>query len=115
MFMEYNVLMPLVFIFVGMLEIIMGIPLLLQRIKPNVIYGFRTPKTRSSDEIWYKANKYFGRAFLIAGIIVTICSLFLLLYKSTFSVIEISWIGILILTIPLAAIVTRSFVYLKKL
>ncbi len=113
--MEYNILMPLVFIFVGMLEIIMGIPLLLQRIKPNAIYGFRTPKTRSSDEIWYKVNKYVGRDFLIAGIIVTICSLFLLVCKSGLSVIEISWIGILILTIPLAAIVTRGLVYLQKL
>ena len=61
--MEYGVLMPLVFIFVGMLEIIMGIPLLLEKIKPNALYGFRTPKTRSSDEIWYKVNKYVGRDF----------------------------------------------------
>ena len=113
--MDYNALMSLVFIFVGMLEIIMGIPLLLQKIKPNAIYGFRTSKTRSSDEIWYKANKYFGRDFLIAGIIVTICSLILLLYESSLSTIEISWIGILILTIPLVAIVVRGFFYLKKL
>ena len=113
--MEYNVLMPLVFIFVGMLEIIMGIPLLLRKVKPNALYGFRTPKTRSSDEIWYKVNKYVGRDFLIAGIIVIICSPFLLVYESGLSVIEISWIGILILTILLAAIVARGLVYLKKL
>jgi len=113
--MEYGALMPLVFIFVGTLEIIMGIPLLLEKIKPNTLYGFRTPKTRSSDEIWYKANKYFGRDFLIVGIIITICSLFLLVCESGLSVIEISWIGILILTVPLVAVVVRSLVYLKKL
>jgi len=113
--MEYSALMPLVFIFVGLLEIIMGIPLLLGKIKPNALYGFRTPKTRSSDEIWYKANKYFGRDFLIVGIIITICSLFLLVCESGLSVIELSWIGILILTIPLVAVVVRSLVYLKKL
>lgn len=115
MTMEYNVLLPITFIFVGMLEVIMGVPSLLEKVKPNALYGFRTLKARSSDEIWYKANKYFGRDFLIAGIVVTICSLFLLVYGSNLSVIEISWIGLLLLTIPPVVILVRGFIYLKKL
>jgi len=84
-FIEYSALIPLVFIFIGLLEIIMGIPLLLEKIKPNALYGFRTPKTRSSDEIWYKINKYVGRDFVVAGIIVTLCSPFLLIFGSSFN------------------------------
>jgi len=113
--MEYNVLMPLVFIFVGMLEIIMGIPLLLQKIKPNAIYGFRTPKTRSSDEIWYKANKYVGKDFVFSGIILVVGSLFLLLFKESISTEEIVWIELILVFLPLAILLIKGFNYLKKL
>jgi len=113
--MEYNVLMPLVFIFVGILEIIVGIPLLLGKIKPNWLYGFRLLKTLSTDEIWYKSNKYVGRDFVVAGIIVTLCSLFLLIFRSSFSIIEITWIGTLLLIFPIIIVLIRGFNYLKKL
>ena len=42
---------------------LMAIPLILRKIPRNGAYGFRTPKTLSNDELWYKANAYFGRAF----------------------------------------------------
>ena len=103
------------FIFVRVLEIIMGLLLLLGKIKPNALYGFRTVKTVSNDEIWYKVNKYFGRGFIVAGSIVIACSTFLLLYRSMFSVVEISLIGLFILTIPLVVAVAKSFIYLKNL
>lgn len=113
--MDIDVISILSCIITGILEIIIGIPLLYGKIKPNIWYGFRTPKTRSNDEIWYKANKYVGRDFIFAGIIFTIVSLFLLIYRSNFSIIEISWIGIVLLITIIIVILLRGFIYLNKL
>jgi len=43
---------------------------LLCKIKPNWLYGFRLPKTLSDEDICYKTNKYVGRDFIFAGILV---------------------------------------------
>jgi uncharacterized membrane protein len=37
--------------------LVLAIPLLAGIVPPNRWYGFRTPKTRSSREIWRKANR----------------------------------------------------------
>ena len=48
----------------------LSIPLLLRRVPPNGLYGFRTPRTLSSPDIWYPANVFSARAMLI-GVAVT--------------------------------------------
>ena len=49
--------------------ILVAIPLILEKIPRNRFYGFRTPYTMSSDEVWFRANRISGVAFLIAGIV----------------------------------------------
>ncbi|MBO0860633.1 MAG: SdpI family protein, partial [Chloracidobacterium sp.] len=44
-----------------------GVPLLRGWIPRNRWSGFRVPKTLSSDEIWYEANRVAGRNLMIAG------------------------------------------------
>jgi len=111
---DYEIII-LAFILVGILEIILGIPLLLEKIKPNWLYGFRLPYTLSSDEIWYKSNKYVGRDFIVAGFIVILGSLFLLVFKTDSSVIGISLVSILLIILPIIIILIRAFNYLKEL
>jgi uncharacterized membrane protein len=43
---------------------LIAIPLLLRKVKPNVIYGFRTPTTLSNDVVWYETNAFFGWTLL---------------------------------------------------
>jgi uncharacterized membrane protein len=45
---------------------VVSIPLILGKVPPNHIYGFRTSRTLSSPEIWYPANAFCARAMLIA-------------------------------------------------
>ena len=47
-----------------------GVPLLRGWIPRNRWAGFRVPKTLSSDEIWYEANRVAGRNLMIAGAVV---------------------------------------------
>ena len=104
-----------IFLSAGFIEIILGIPLLLEKIKPNWFYGFRTPKTMSNKEIWYKANKYAARDLIIIGCIAVIGSLFLLFLRDSFSVETIAYTGVFLLAIPLIIMIIRGFVYLNKL
>ena len=66
-------------VFFGLLILGLGIPLWLEKIKPNYLYGFRTSRTLSDPKIWYPANKFAGQAMVITGIIISVVSLFFLL------------------------------------
>lgn len=54
------IVLPLIMIFGSL-------PLMLEKIPPNHWYGFRTSKTMSSPETWYRANKRGGKYLFIAG------------------------------------------------
>ena len=51
------------------LSVVFGIPLALGLIPPNRFYGYRTRKTFSSAEVWYRANRFSGWCMVIAGIL----------------------------------------------
>jgi uncharacterized membrane protein len=51
---------------ISVVLILVAIPLALGKVPPNVVYGFRTRATLSSEEIWYDANAYFGRRLIVA-------------------------------------------------
>jgi hypothetical protein len=57
----------------------LSIPMILGKLKPNGMYGFRTPKTLSSDDAWYKSNAYMGRLLLVWGFAVSAGSVLLYL------------------------------------
>jgi len=111
---EYLILIT-AFISLGIMEIILGLPLFLEKVKPNWLYGFRLPSTLSKEEIWYKSNKYVGRDFVVTGILVVFVSLLLIFLKSSFSVFEIILISIFLLTLPIIIIIIRGVIFLKKL
>jgi len=46
---------------------VLAVPLVLGIVPPNMLYGFRTSKTRSSPEIWYPANRFAGWWMIAAG------------------------------------------------
>src|SRR5687767_95634 len=54
--------------FVPTLLIILSIPMIFEMIPRNGFYGFRTPYTLSSDQVWYRANRISGLALLAAGL-----------------------------------------------
>jgi len=110
---EVTLIVSLSFLVPGIIEIILSVPLILEKVKPNVLYGFRVKKTLSNKEIWYKVNKYTGRDIFIAGLILSIGSIVFFIVEM--DIITIVIIGLLLLTIPLAIMMIRAFMYLKKL
>ena len=51
------------------LIIVVSVPLIFGMIPPNGWYGFRTPRTISSDDVWYPANRVAGIALSLAGFV----------------------------------------------
>jgi uncharacterized membrane protein len=105
----------IVFISVGMVEIILGLPLLFNKIKPNWFYGFRLPSTVSNEKVWYKINQYFGRDMIISGIIIVLLTFFLMLFKLNLLIIEIFTFLIVILHILIITIIVRAYFFLKSI
>ena len=94
-----------------------SLPLINEKVKPNLMYGFRTKKTLSNVEIWYKANKYAGKVLLNWSIVVAvglvlILPVYLLGFLSAWSFMIVGWI---ITYGALIAAVVMSMLYLRKL
>jgi uncharacterized membrane protein len=60
--------------FLPVLFILVGLPLALELIPPNDVYGVRIPSTLASAESWYRANLWagiFAMGFGFVAMIVT--------------------------------------------
>lgn len=104
-------------ILLGIIMILTSIPLLYNAIGSNRFYGFRTRKTLSSSELWYKANKYAARELIAAGMVIitlAIVTLLIHLRVTMFTTIEAFALFIMVTTTPLLIAVLRSWLYLKK-
>ncbi len=99
----------------GALSVVLGIPLYLQKIKPNYIYGYRTRRTLSDERIWYAANKYFAKLFIISGIVTTSASLILFLIAANIDIIIANLLLVLIVALPLAVSIIMTERYIRGL
>jgi hypothetical protein len=52
----------------GLLLAGLSVPLILHKIPPNGLYGFRVRSTLENPQLWYKVNAYAGRRFLVVGL-----------------------------------------------
>lgn len=74
----------LLFVAIGLLFVGLSVPLIRRRVKPNHLYGFRTPKTMSNEQIWYDANVYAGRTLLWAGIVFIVVVVIYFVLRTNF-------------------------------
>jgi uncharacterized membrane protein len=113
--MDDATIVMIVFLIAGVAEILQGIPLFLEKIKPNWLFGFRLPSTVKNKELWYKVNRYMGRGLIYAGIILVIGTLFVFIIDIGLSLFEKTMFLVILLAIPLSFVIIDGFIYLKKL
>ncbi len=92
-----------------------SLPLIASRVKRNALYGFRTPKTLASDDVWYAANRYAGRALFYAALVIVAGSLVLLPFAGRMSTDAVACLGLALTLVPLGVAVTKSFRCLARL
>jgi len=97
----------------GLLLAGLSVPMILQKIPPNGLYGFRLPSTMESPELWYKVNAYAGRRLLVVGLGTSVGSIVLYFtVNSSVDVYALSCQG-LFLALFTWCIIT-SYLYLKS-
>jgi len=52
-------------------------PLALRRVRPNVVYGFRTRATLADERLWYEVNARYGRVQLAGSLAGAVAALVL--------------------------------------
>ncbi len=96
---------------VDAVSILISIPLVLRKIGPNVVYGYRTRATLSDPALWYEANALFGRRLIAASLVSALAALFLarpgLLAPDTFLPVSVVLLGA---PVAVAGVMTSRFV-----
>ena len=99
----------------GMLIVLLAIPMILGKIRPNRLYGFRTRKTLSDPDIWYLANRAAGSAMVVAGLAMMIVAGCLMLLWKDISLNALSLIHLALWTVAIGSMVVLSFQALSRL
>ena len=116
--------LPITFILIpvsaglGTLFVLISVPLLYNAIGPNWAYGFRTPKTLSNPEVWYKANNYMAKELIAAGTVTIFLSAVVLVIHLTvtmFTPEQAVGLCLMVVGVPTAIALFKSVRYLKRL
>jgi uncharacterized membrane protein len=59
------------FVGIGLLILLLGVPLAQRRVRPNRWYGLRLPATFADKSVWYDANAATGRDMIVLGAVFT--------------------------------------------
>jgi uncharacterized membrane protein len=86
-----------------------SIPLIFNLVPPNRFYGVRTRQTLASRELWFRANRFAGRALLIAAGTSAIVFAARPEYASGRSL-----AGFFVLVAPLAIALLATFAYVRR-
>jgi uncharacterized membrane protein len=86
-----------------------SIPLMLNAVPPNSVYGFRTQQTLTNRELWFRVNRFAGCALFIAS--VTSAAVFAVHPEFASGR---SAVGLVVFLVPLVAALVASFAYLRR-
>ena len=93
---------------------LVALPLVLRKVPPNSLYGFRTPATLKNDKIWYEANAHFGRGMIMASIVSVLA--ILILYFIVRPAPDLFFtISLIALVVPSAIAALLTFCHIRKL
>ncbi len=98
----------------GVAMILISIPLIQRRVKPNYWYGFRTRKTLENEQVWYEVNAHAGKRLLIAGILITLAAIVVALIPGiTLDAYALSVLAVVVVSLGIG--LAQSFAYLNRL
>jgi uncharacterized membrane protein len=86
-----------------------AVPLVLELVPPNRLYGFRTAQTLSDRELWFRTNRFAGWALLVAAAASVSAYVFAPELAS-----GRSFLGLIVFAVPLVLALLASAAYLRK-
>jgi len=85
-----------------------SIPLMLNLVPPNDVYGFRTQQTLSRPGLWFRANRFAGCALFVAAATSAAILAGYPEYSSGLA-------GLAVFAVPIAIALAASFAYLRRI
>lgn len=98
----------------GVVLIVLSLPLMAGKVKPNPFYGFRIEQTLKDPALWYATNRYFARWQLVVGLIVLIAALGLYFWPGI-SVDAYALSCLAVFTTIFVIALWKSFLFIKKM
>jgi len=89
--------------------VILAVPLMLRKVGPNVIYGYRTRATMSDKTLWYEANAHFGRGLFIGSAISGVAALVIWMMRPPETMVPL-FVVILVVPALIATIATARHI-----
>ena len=90
-------IVPFVITLAGLVTALICWPLIKGKIGPNRFYGVRTPLAFSSEENWYKVNRYGGLLLFRAGLFMVVLGVIGLFIPTAYLVVYAPLAGSLVL------------------
>ena len=94
----------------GVILIVLSLPLLAGKIKPNPFYGFRIEQTLKNPVSWYVTNQYFACWQLMVGFVVVLTSLSLFFWPGlSVDVYALACLAVIMLAFGVAMVKSITF------
>ncbi len=99
----------------GAVFVLLAIPLWLDRIPPNKLYGFRTRATLSDKSLWYAVNKPTGLILMVTGLVMlAVTPVGLAAGGDPEQQEELVWVVIAISAVGVVAILLRGYQIIRS-
>jgi len=98
----------------GILLVLLSLPLIFRKIRPNPLYGFRVSQSLENPEIWYAVNRYaaWRLVFVGASTVLTAAGLY---FVPGLSVDSYAFACLAVFAVTFIAGIVQSFRYLRSL
>jgi uncharacterized membrane protein len=107
-------LLKTIYILGGLLLILLSTPLILRRVPPNPIYGFRIRWTLEDPELWYSVNAYTGKWLVFVGLCAILGAVGLALIPGILlDMYAFGNLGIFVVSITLAVVQSVRFLRIQ--
>lgn len=108
------IILMMLFLFSGLLLAALSIPMIMGKIPPNGLYGFRVKKTLDNPEIWYPVNAYSGK-WLLAASLVQVLAAVVAFYIPGITLEVYAYIVLAVWVVVFGAALTASIRYLNSI
>lgn len=98
---------------VGLMLFVFGIPLWRCLIPPNRWYGFRTPSTVHNEHIWYPVNRVTGMWMMAVGPVTALTAY--AVYRASLAGDVAAWINLAVLSVGIVGMVVHAGTILRGL
>jgi hypothetical protein len=88
---------------------VLAVPLMLRKVPPNMLYGYRTRATLTDETVWYDANAHFGRGLLVSSAVSGVAALAVYAAKPPADLLPLAVVVLVVPTL-IAAIATSRYI-----